>query len=74
MPLLNGPEDQRDGGDVPTHGRDTAIYQELLVIRRKFEKWIANFRSEFPNDEFLADVELVEERFSTMEKELYVEL
>jgi hypothetical protein len=37
--------------DPPTHGRDTAIYQELQPIIRKYEEWLRVNKDELFNEE-----------------------
>ena len=43
-----------DDGNPPEHGRDTAVYQELQVVRNKLDSWLARNKSDLPNEE-LAD-------------------
>ena len=52
MPLLRGPDGPLEN-DGPSHGRDTAIYQELLPVAAAFDKWLASNQNEFwcPEDE-----------------------
>lgn len=40
-------------GDAATHGGQTALYQDLIVIRQKYDAWVASARKyhEFYNDE-----------------------
>ena len=45
-----------DEGDVPTNGKDTAIYQELAPIYSAYCKWLIKYGKEFagPDEEKLA--------------------
>jgi hypothetical protein len=56
-----------DEGDVPTHGRETAAYQELSVIRDRLHKWTCDFKSELNPDEFEKAGEAVERIDETLE-------
>lgn len=49
-----------DEGDVPQHGRDTAAFQELSVLRTRLHKWTCDFKSELNPDEFEKAAEALE--------------
>ena len=69
MPLLRGPDDTREN-DGPEHGRDTAIYQELLPVAAAFDKWLAANQNEFwcPEDKEKADT--IERLFDELKESL----
>jgi hypothetical protein len=43
----NFPPGYSEDGDAITHGRDSAMYQELCPIKEKFDKWAEAFGKEF---------------------------
>ena len=47
----NFPPGYSEDGDAIEHGRDSAIYQELRLVREKYQEWFRDFEHEFPNDE-----------------------
>lgn len=57
-----------DEGNVPQHGRDTAAFQELSVIRDRLHKWTCDyFRSELNPDEREKATEALEAIDATLE-------
>lgn len=55
---------------IPHHGRETAIYQELVKVRQAFDKWIVTFKKEYPGEDFASDADSVENLFERMEADL----
>lgn len=35
-----------DEGNVPENGRDTAMYQDLIAVRTRFEKWMKDRKND----------------------------
>jgi hypothetical protein len=56
-----------DEGLVPSHGRDTAAFQELSAIRDRLHKWTCDFKSELNPDEFNLCAEALEHIDETLE-------
>lgn len=48
-----------DEGNVPANGRDTAIYQELVDLRAKVQKWQQSNKDDFANDEQIAKADRI---------------
>lgn len=66
----NFPPGYSEDGDAASHGSETAIYQELVDLRKKFDKWKVSNRRDFPNDEFTNKVIQIEAIIEEMEDEL----
>lgn len=66
----NMPPSYSEDGDAPSHGDETAIYQELVKIRVQYEKWVCDNKISFPNDEFESLSTGIEAAFVKMEEEL----
>jgi hypothetical protein len=56
----NLPPGYSDDGDASSHGRDSAMYQQLMPIRVKFDEWQAQFRKEFYGPEMEQDAAQIE--------------
>jgi hypothetical protein len=56
----NLPPGYSDDGDAISHGRDSAMYQQLMPIRVKFDEWQAQFRKEFYGPEMEQDAAQIE--------------
>ncbi len=70
MAVSNMPPGYSDEGDAPSHGRDTAIYQELLDVRAKYAKWLHENRKDMPNKEMEEKAEQIEEMLDDISREL----
>lgn len=66
----NFPPGYSEDGDAPEHGRDTAIYQDLVKIREKYQKWFREFIMEFPNADFDNCAKILMSQFMEMEQQL----
>ena len=56
-----------DEGNVPSHGRETAAFQELSAIRDRLHKWTCDFKSELNPDEQDKSAEALERIDDTLE-------
>ncbi len=62
-----------DEGDVPTHGRETAAFQELVTIRNRAHKWTCDFFKEINDAEQItmtAALELIDETIEQLDVKL----
>lgn len=60
--------------DPPSHGRDTAIYQELVRIKVEVFDWLMRNADEFYNDEMKAKAKVIWEMLDDLTDELNVPL
>lgn len=66
----NMPPGYSEDGDAPSHGRDTAIYQELLAIRIQYEKWLHDNRKDMLDEEMVDTAESIEALLYDISREL----
>ena len=59
-----------DEGNVPSHGRDTAVYQELVELRKKVQEYLHRNRNDFYNEEMRATIRAVIELMDQVAEEL----
>jgi hypothetical protein len=70
------PPGYSEDGDAAEHGRETAIYQDLLSIRSRFQMWLVENRDrhEFFNDEDQKTAETILEAMESLEDKMNVPL
>jgi hypothetical protein len=57
-------------GAAVTHGRDTAIYQELVVINNRIQDWAKANDNDFHNDVMKDKVRMAQELLEEVAEEL----
>jgi hypothetical protein len=55
--------------DPPSHGRDTAIYQELVPINQKYSQWLERNANEFWNDEMFSKAQKIRDMLDDLADE-----
>lgn len=70
MAVSNMPPGYSEDGDAPSHGRDTAVYQELLPVKAAFEKWLAQNRRDLGSPELEAAADGIEGLLEQIEEGL----
>jgi hypothetical protein len=67
---VGNPNDYGGDDDPPTHGRDTAVYQELQPVRELYRLWLSRNRGDLFNDELEAMAQEVEDILLKISDEL----
>jgi hypothetical protein len=68
--IVGSPKDYGGDDNPPEHGRDTAIYQELIVVQTKYEKWLNDNWKDLFNDEMVAKANLIKYMLEELSDEL----
>lgn len=70
--IVGNANDHGGDDDGPEHGRDTAIFQELLPVMESYRKWLARNKSDLCNDEQEAMAAKITDLFDELHDSLNV--